>query len=796
MQLNVPEEIIRDLKSYQDKVMDFQKGDLDEFRFKPYRVGRGVYEQRNGKYMIRTRLPGGELTLEQLKVIKKLAEAYAENLIHLTTRQDIQFHNVELSDSPKIIEELLQWGILTKGSGGNTPRNVVGSPLSGVSKDEVFDIRPFVKYTTDYLLQDESAFNLPRKFKIAFSNSLADTANATISDLGFIAKIKDGQKGFEVYGAGGLGNEPSKAIKLFNFITEDQILFHVETMKELFQQKGDRLNKNKARIRHIMSRLGQDQFKELYYKLLKQIKADHPELSLWDKISNHLDINDENKDSFDNFQIDSQGQAYRENRYSEISNQRKIQRLSIEQKQAGAYSVYFHPEKGDLNTRDLQLLITTIEQMNDNISFRISNTQGFYLCNLSFSEGELLINKLDYLIPEYQVECSVSCPGAATCKLGLCLSQKMLIQTLDELKQSDTEALKELPRLYISGCPNSCGQHQIGLLGLSGKASRTEDGLVPAYTVYMGGKTEANKGRLATEFGEIPAQKVPVFLKELAKLKAQNGYKDFEEFVYNSNKKITQLITVFSTLESYQENPGLYFDFGSNKQFSLEGRGPGECGAGVLDIIKIDINNAESRLQDYQNLVDTRLLYQAALSGARALLVLKGIDTNKDREIFNEFIKHFVDTGYVRDSVIDLVNNLMDFKMGDLSDLSSYYDEVIYLVQRVKEIFQSLNSRLEITAAKVANESEQQTQKSTNSGEESQGEESDVVDLRGVKCPMNFVKVKMALSSLQNGEIQAFYLDNGEPMDNVPQSVRDEGHFIKDIVKYSDYSKILIKKSD
>ena len=188
------------------------------------------------------------------KVIE-LAKKYSHGKIHFTKRQDIQFHQTKLENSANIVEELFEAGIVTRGSGGNTPRNIALSLFAGVDKNESFDVTPYALEASEYLAEDEINYHLPRKYKIAFSNSDEDTAYAKISDLGFIPVIKNGEKGFKVYVAGGLGNSSSPSIVATDFIPADSYIYYVKGVRDLFHNHGDRANKARARIRHILQKI-------------------------------------------------------------------------------------------------------------------------------------------------------------------------------------------------------------------------------------------------------------------------------------------------------------------------------------------------------------------------------------------------------------------------------------------------------------------------------------------------------------------------------------------------------------
>ncbi len=762
--IKIPQAVIKEENNYRKKVEEFKNGVIEPERFKPYRVAMGIYEQRdNDTYMVRTRIPSGVINLEQLKKISELSKEYAHGYIHFTTRQDIQFHKVSLEDTVNIMEDLLEVGIVTRGTGGNTVRNVGCSPLSGVAKDEVFDVTPYALATTEYALGDTSTFNLPRKYKIAFSNSPEDTGNATIADLGFIAKRQDGKKGFEVYGAGGLGGSPNTAIKLEDFIPVSEVLYHVQAMKELFEYEGDRTNKHKARIRYILKRLGEEGFKDKYQETLNRVKKER-----------NIDI-----------YFDDQIPSKQIGKPIQIFNS-----LIFDQNDEGYYALYIHPQNGNMSAKNIDKIIDFIDRLNYNPSIRVGNTQGFFVRDLKGLDAEALLDIVLEFTSSFNVDNSIACAGASTCKLGLGLSQNLLSAIVKRFSDTDENIKSQLPRIFISGCPNSCGQHQKGEIGLYGKAKRTDDGLVLQYGLSFGGAVGAGKAQLGTEYGEIPAKKIPEFIYQLASLKDRSKASDFNEFLHKENESINSLIKEFAIIESEAKNSQIYYDFGSEEKFSLKGRGPGECSAGVLDVIKLDITNANSYISEFLKTKESMKLYDASISASRALLILRGIDTTKDRLIFKEFMTNFIDEGYVKQDVKNLIEDLLDYKLGDIDSLESYYEDVKYLVDRVTKMYESLNPRLEITLSK-----ENENNKIQDSNDVNDDKSLNIVDLKGVKCPMNFVKAKVALSKINSQEMIGFYLDDGDPIKNVPKSVGIEGHEIIQIdTQYEGYNLLIVKK--
>ncbi len=456
-----PKEIIKYTKNHRKKVQEIFSFPEEKQEKKKYLSSMGIYEERGSNaYMTRVRNPAGVVSIEELKLISKLADLYAQNEIHFTTRQDIQFHRVKLEDTPDLVEKLMEANLYTRGSGGNGVRNIACSSLAGIAPDEIFDVTPYALQTMDYLLTDSDSFLLPRKFKIAFSNSRQDTAYATISDLGFIAKIQDGQRGFEVYGGGGLGKNPSIGIKLADFISVDEVFYYVFAMKDFFFREGDRENRNKARIRYILFRLGEEEFTNRFFQYLENAKKKYGFVPV------------------------------------EITREKECGYLFI------------HPEIGFISTQNLNKIISFLENLDYKTRIRLASTQGFYVRNLRPEDKKELIKITAGFSQE---DYPVSCVGASVCKIGLCNSQKLARRIKTKFKD------KKLPKIHISGCHNSCGQHQIAEIGLSGKLVKTDKGLEEYFTVFSGGKTETGKTRFGKQIAELPAEEIPGFLYEVLK---------------------------------------------------------------------------------------------------------------------------------------------------------------------------------------------------------------------------------------------------------------------------------------
>ncbi len=793
----IPETVKEDTKKYEGLLADFVAGKIDDVRFKGYRVPMGIYGQRGEEeqdlYMVRVRVPGGVLSKKQLNLLNNISDEYGEGFLHFTTRQDIQIHRVKIEETPQILYKLLDGGHSPRGGGGNTVRNILNSPQAGVNPEEAFDTTPHMIALSEYLLKYRSSFNLPRKYKIAFSSTEKDDALATVNDLGFVAVYKDGKKGFKVYGAGGMGNNPKTAIIIDDFIEEGKIFQVAEAIKRLFDDYGDRSNKHKARLRFVRERLGDQGFIEKYKEYLTEVDQDD------------LDI-EEIRFYQEHYQEFLESDKLKED-IKELLNCDFINK----EKRGGYYSIEIRPVNGNMTFDEIKRLL---ELINDkDVSLRTTTRQGLLIRKVKASEVKGLIEGInqinDNLLVPAEGTSPVACKGASTCRLGLCLSPELSREIRKALLEIENEYTSLLPQIYISGCPNSCGQHLISQIGLEGKASRHNGKLVPHYALLLGGEI-GNNARLAERTIDIPARRIPEFLTKLVKYLAEDdSYFNKESFnkylSQGGREKIKELASQFTEIPSYQENPEIYRDWGQMEDFNLQGRGPGECGTGVMDIIKVDIDSAKSKLESNEN----EDLYQAIINTARALLVIKGVDSNKDRVIIQEFKEKYLDDKLVDKKYSQILDLALDYKLGDEDDLSKYKEEIIKLNDRVTTLYNSLNAKLEFDLEEYnkgkmhdkdidpdgkTNQEEKLNKKDGTSyntnfvavsdeedSEEVSSEENEAKyfkDLRGVKCPMNFVKAKLYIEPLPDNTVVDFYLDDGAPIKNVPRSLSAEGHEI------------------
>ncbi|MHC4570503.1 MAG: sulfurtransferase TusA family protein [Planctomycetota bacterium] len=756
--LRIPETVRQDVLGYREQVAKFLRGETSPVSFRAYRVPMGIYEQRSaGEYMVRIRIGAGLVLPFQLERIAELSKIYGNGIVHVTTRQDIQIHEVNIEDTPDVLEGLLEVGLSARGGGGNTVRNVTACPRAGVCPKEEFDVSPYAIATAEYLLQFKSSYNLPRKYKIVFSGCSADCAFASVADLGFFAHRRDGVKGFAAYAGGGLGSNPAVAVKIEDFIADDEILEVAEAVKRLFDKHGDRSNKHKARLRYVLRRVGAEEFTKLY----NDERAELRKHGLQGEIPEVRDITAR-------FEI---------LRQVTNKNQLSLPNNVLAEKTKGLFTVRLVLNLGDIPAEDLMKVGRIAEKLGRGL-IRTTQLQDILITSVPSQNIEGVLGALKELstnVPGNGCPKIVTCTGAATCKLGLCLSRNLANAISKKLHEKNISFENSDFVVRISGCPNSCGHHHIADIGFEGKAKRIKGRLMPFYDVLAGAKIAEGATNLARKLGTVPAKRVPEMVAEAFAIGS------FDK------KRIGNLTEQYSDTSS--DLPEDYYsDFGTSEPFSLAGRGPGECGAGVMDVIKLDIDEAKEAIKaSHKTQVaesKSGSVYRAIVAAARALLVTFGLEPKKDREIFAAFSEHLIKPGWVEPQTQKLLNEAIDWRMGDRTAIDDLALQAEDLTKRVEELFLSLDANLKFKVKPVAQEA----------NIDDTGTKGRIIDLRGVACPLNFVKAKLELEKIAVGQILEVLLDEGEPVRNAPASFAEQGQEVMEVKNIGDHFCVKVRR--
>jgi sulfite reductase (ferredoxin) len=769
---HLPQDLASDIDTYEQDVRRFEAGEIPVGVFKAKRVPRGVYEQRqDGTYMVRVRVAGGALANEQAEVLAGLSTEFGNGLLHVTTRQDVQLHGIAITDTPAIMRRLMTVGLTSKGGGGNTVRNVTACPYAGICPHECFDVTPLSLAVTEYLIPLVGSYNLPRKYKIAFSGCAADCALAQVSDLGFIAEVRDGVPGFRVLSGGGMGGNSRIGDELLAWTPASQVIRIAEAIRRLFDQHGDRSNKSQARLRFVFERLGLDAIKKQFAELIDTVTAEGvPE---W---QGDVALHDAAKSAPATVpQKELIGDAW-----------------AVRQRQDGLVALPLHLPLGFVPAAEFARIGEIAARFSAEQGPRTMRSQNLVIRSVKIDDLPALTAELQTLeanvVEPAALERFVACAGASTCRLGLCLARGVARACADALTGGEVapETLAAM-EVYINGCPNACGHQPIGPIGLSGSARRSDDRLVPAYRITLGGRCTAAGARLGTAVGEVPARALPDFIQALALDFQGNRQNDelFPAYVDRAGAAhFESMATRYAAIPSYAERPDFYRDFGADEDFSLAGRGAGECGSGVFEVIQGDLAAARKATAPFDILLPT----------ARALLITRGIDAQDSDSVLREFEAQFIDTGLVADEFRALLTRARGLTQGWQDALEGLEDSVTAMLERVELLYSTLDGNLEFHPPESVGSgaaAEDDAAASTPSAEA-----VPELDLRGVACPMNFVKAKLKLETLDVGASLAIVLDAGEPVQNVPASLKGEGQEIVETTDLEDgHWRIVVRKN-
>lgn len=773
---NLPEEVKKDAENYRRSLEEFLAGKIPDARFKGVRVPWGVYSHRGGKaFMSRIRIPAGTANAAQLRALAEAAKRYGDGRLHITTRQDIQIHNIKLEDTFKVIDYLKDYGLSPRGGGGNTLRNITACPFSGICKDEVFDVRANAIALTEYFLRQESSFMLPRKFKITFSGCAKDCSGILINDVGLLADIRGGKKGFKVFAGGGLGASSRIGKPLEEFIPESELGYCITALKNVFYKNGDRKDRHHNRLRFLVEKIGLDEFKKLYLKELAAIKdAEHIAL----KAIQTFSAPDMNCDA--PIKEDKQYKDFL--RYNVRS-----------QRQKGYSSILLRIPQGDIEAEAL-LSLAGLEGDFKDIEFRATQSQDIAIAwvkNSSLFDIFVKIKNIlqDFLYSDTLLDVTV-CKGAATCNLGLCNSPALSRKIEEMIKAGfiGKEVFKRLD-IKLNGCPNSCGQHPIGKISFVGAAKRVDNRPVPFYKVLLGGRRQAEKTALAKEIGMVAAKNAPLFLEEFLNRAEEELRKPIDTYEFLDSEAVAiakELLARYAYVPSYLEGRNFYVDWGREDDFSLSGLGTGECGSGVIDMIEADLTDAKVAIDEAEKKsYDIEKIKKAFFSASRALLVVKGVDPYNPEEAVSEFKKKFVDLKIASAEYGDIENvfNAIDGKLNAEQKKDKFFYAKKF-VEHINELYKSMDPSFSFPGCATGSKPCLKNNEAPKR----------IMDLKGTPCPINYVKAKLALEDLDTGDILEVILDEGEPISNVPVSLKNDGHQVLSVKQEGKFYRVQVKK--
>lgn len=635
----------QDIIDLEKKIRAFREGEIHEERFRSLRLARGVYGQRQpGVQMVRIKLPFGKVTMRQLLRIADIADEYGSGNIHLTTRQDVQIHYVSLDRTPELWAKLEQEDITLREACGNTVRNVTASPIAGIDPQEPFDVSPYAHAFFAYFLRNPICQEMGRKIKIAFSSSDSDTAYSFIHDLGFIPKLDArGNRGFKVLLGGGLGAQPFLAHPVYEFLPENKIIPFAESVLRVFDRHGERNNRNKARLKYLIQKIGLDEFLLLVKEEETSNKVKEYPIS-----TDTLDVPD-----VPNEAADGEGLVLRD----ESHYDKWLDTNVFEQKQKGYHGVYVKVPIGDIKTDRARAFVKAITPyVADEI--RITQSQSLLLKYVPKANLRPLYHALDQigltLIGYDSVADITTCPGTDTCNLGISNSMTLAV-VLEDLVYAEFPHLvhENQLKIKISGCMNSCGQHGLAEIGFHGSSLKVDGKVIPAVQVMLGGGVVGNGvGRVAERVIKTPSKRATDVLRTLFGDfdTHRDGAENFHAYYDRQGKDyFYRLLKPLADLTNLNEDE--YVDWGHEETF-VTAIGVGECAGVVVDLVATLMYEAAEKLDWAKGAFSKAAWadsiyhsYSAYVSAAKALLLRKGINKSSQIGVINEFDSQFVESG-------------------------------------------------------------------------------------------------------------------------------------------------------
>ena len=689
LQGTLSDKLAGEIDQFETEIELRRQGKVDEKIFAETRLRRGAYGQRydNGQRydgtqtrelaypegkntkgpgtvwdapgMLRIKIPYGGINPEQLELLADVAEEYSDGIAHVTTRQDFQLHFIHIDDTPTLMRRLSSVGITTREACGNAVRNVTGCPYAGVCPDEVFDVTPYARALSLFLLGHPDAQSFGRKFKPTFSGCAQHACGLTaMHDLGYTAvtRVVDGkeERGFRFVVGGGLGAVPYQA-KLFDeFLPLEEMLPVAQAIARVFGKYGEKKNRSRARMKFLIKNWGIEKFKEAVLEERTKLKDD----PRWTEyLDGALEENETPlKPPGELPELDG-NERYNRWRQTNIR----------EQRQAGYATITVALPLGDITPTQLRAL-ADIARRFTNGTVRTTVEQNFVIRWVSQSDIPALFDELDSAGLGEAGACNildiVACPGTDTCKLGISSSRGLASELRTRLAEKSLQMDQAIQELHVkvSGCFNSCGQHHVADIGFYGVNRIVNGYQVPHFQVVLGGQWEENAASFGLPIVAIPSKRIPDALDRITEyyLRMRQKGERFTQFINRIGKKEIREVLVELTKNppTYEADPTFYSDWFDPREYSTGDVGKGECAGEVVTQYQFEMTAAERIVFEAQIFLDEkkaenagREAYAAMLKAAKALVQIEYDDVSDDDpdEIIEEFRERFYDTKRIFD---------------------------------------------------------------------------------------------------------------------------------------------------
>ena len=634
----------KDIIELADKIAAFNNLQIDEEKFRSLRLARGVYGQRQaGVQMIRIKLPYGKVMSNQLRRIAEVSDEYSRGRLHITTRQDIQIHYVDLQRTPELWAELERDEVTLREACGNVVRNVTASETAGIDVNEPFDVSPYADALFKFFLRNPICQEMGRKFKVSFSATDEDTGLSYLHDLGYIAKIRNGIRGFKVMVAGGLGSQPRHAEVLYDFLPADKIIPVMEGVLRVFDRFGERKSRAKARMKFLLKEIGLESFRNLIEEEQKAVEFKTVAIDAASYVASKPVI------------IEAPEVEIKDQEAFDLWKSTNL----IPQKQKGFVAIGIKVLLGDFYTDKARLLADLVETYAAG-EIRLTLRQNMVI---PFVKEDIVpffyteLDKLGFVEAGYNKAVDITaCPGTDTCNLGIASSTGIAAE-LERVIAAEYPQYLENSDLVIkiSGCMNACGQHNMANIGFQGMTVRTPEKLVaPALQVLLGGGNLGNgNGAFADKVVKVPSKRGPEALRRvLNDFEANANGKPFVTYYKEKGEKY-----FYNFLNDLQDVSNLtqedFIDWGEEGKY-LKEIGIGECAGVVIDLIETLFLESQEKIENAREAFENEVYsgaiyyeYQSLVNTSKAMLLAENKKTNTHASIITQFDEFFVASGKI-----------------------------------------------------------------------------------------------------------------------------------------------------
>ena len=560
----------------------YRKGEYDESNFRRFRLQHGAYGTRmtSDYAMIRIKMPAGEIYPTQLEKLADLSEQFSIGSAHISTRESVQLHWVVLEDVSEVLRGLAEVGMTSREACGNSVRNVMCSPMSGVCPAEEFDSTPYALAVAKFFLRNPMSQNLPRKFKFNFT-CCEEHGMARMVDVGLVPVLSStGERGFKVFLGGGLGNRSFVGHQLEDYTPVEDILHTSIAVVRIFDRLGDRKNMARNRMRYLVNDMGWDAFRNLVLKERAIVRATQ-------SVVTRLEPDLSERELRRPMRVSSEQPAAPSGYSRWLSTSTAVQR------QSGYRAVFLTLEAGDITSAQLRALATIIRNHSAEGVARAGFTQNLALRYVHDDDLPSLYSALleaGLARPGALTMASpIGCSGTTSCNLALTNSHRLSKEVQRKFLDLGLDEAKDLrgSSVKISGCPNSCGQHGIATVGFFGGGGRSGRDMYPNYMMSLGGRSDG-RTMLGVGVMRVPAKRViPVLLRIIELFRERKQENDtLESWAHRvvsgaDSYSVSDLKTDLAPLilpPSISEDPDFYSDYGADGAYHTK-TGKGECAA-------------------------------------------------------------------------------------------------------------------------------------------------------------------------------------------------------------------------